>query len=136
MHDIPAVFMGVARVRLPAFFGILSRKKKIGIAIQRKGELRARGDDGVEFDADVDLFVNPPTLYISLDRTVVINLHDGAVTCSSKDNDGGLFNLRGKLSDDSQTIVGNVDIHNFQLMDVAGTFIDAPVELQAGGGFG
>jgi hypothetical protein len=137
MPNIPAEFMGVAKVRVPAFFGLLSRQKKIGIAIQRIGELRTRAADVVQFDAIVDLFVNPPTLYISLDGTFEINVSDGTVKSGSEETtDGTFFKLLGRLSDDRQAIVGIVDIHNFQLMGLAGTFLDAPIVLQAGGGFG
>ena len=100
------------------------------MAFHRIGELRTSADDVVQFDANVDMFVNPPTLYISVEGIVEINLRDGKVTSNSRESDGTFFKLRGKLSDDRQTIRGHVDIQGFRLMDVAGDFFNSPIVLQ------
>ena len=126
MADIPAAFIGAVEIRQPVFFGLLSRGRKIGMEFCRNEEFRTT--NGVlQFDTEVNLFVMPPTLSILRGGIMEINLRDGAIKFTSVEG----VELRGKLSDDRQSIAGHVDIQDFQLMNVAGDFFNMPVRLEA-----
>ena len=127
MPDLPEAYIGVTEVRQSTFFGLFKQRRKIGFEFRRCGELQ-HGTDTVEFDVEVDIFVNPPTLLVPDGGVMKVNLREQVVTF---DSSYGKLKLRGKLSTDMQRIEGTVDIHNFQLMDVAGDFVNSSITLKA-----
>lgn len=96
--------------------------------IQRTETPVVHTTDRVSFEMNFELFVDPPSLSIPGVGTITIELQSRKVRFASN---WELMEANADLSEDLQKMEGRVTFRDFQLMDVAGTFLDCPFILRA-----
>ncbi len=123
--DLPCTYEGGVTVQQPKLFGLLQRERVIAIDLLLAGNFEL-ADERLEGRVEVQHFVGQPTVFISDTCWMYISTSTGNVNVHSE---SGLFRLNGAFSDDGLCIEGRVDLQRFQLMDIAGDFMDRHVVL-------
>lgn len=119
IDEMPRNFMG--GTKLPTGDGL-------GFDIRIQSIERDAGTSTAQLMGVYALFVDPPTIQLTNTFSGELDLIRKRVQIRS---DSGQFTIDAQLSEDLQTIEGKADIPDFQLMDVAGSFLEQSISLEA-----
>lgn len=124
----PQGWLGAIEVLQSKFFGLRTKRQRIGVRLF-VDEATKTNENGAEFSVTlvIDLFVHPSLSNTGL-GAAKISIRNQTFDAQS---DSGHVEIHGKISADFQTIEATATIRNFQLMDVAGDFLDHPIVLLA-----